>query len=89
MTTSKTTPFRFVGSVPTTLADGRPVEPGEYVELTEDEVNDEYNADLIQRTQMIPVEAANVKAAEDSLKQEEKVQDEERQQIEEGKEGGK
>lgn len=34
--------YRFVGSHADTLHNGRPVEPGEFVELTEDDLRDPY-----------------------------------------------
>lgn len=40
---------RFVGDHPDVLADGRPVAPGEFVELTDEDMQDPHNADKIEQ----------------------------------------
>jgi RNA 3'-terminal phosphate cyclase len=39
--------YRFVGSHADTLANGRPVEPGEFVELTDEDLKEPQNATLL------------------------------------------
>lgn len=58
--------YRFVGSHADALASGRPVEPGEFVELTEEEVNDPYNQTLIKDENLFEVEAVQQPKATDA-----------------------
>lgn len=48
--------YRFVGSHADMLASGRPVEPGEFVDLTDDEVRETHNEMLIADSNLIGVE---------------------------------
>lgn len=45
--------YRFVGDHAEVLANGRPVEPGEFVDLTEDELRDPFYEDLIHNGNLI------------------------------------
>lgn len=45
--------YRFVGDHPDVLANGRPVEPGEFVNLTDEDVRDPYNETLIHDGRLI------------------------------------
>ena len=67
--------YRYVGEVPGELATGRPIEPGEYVELSGDEVNDVFNAEMIYDGRLIEAEEKHVQAARKSQRDEEKVQE--------------
>lgn len=55
MTTSKTS-FRFVGRHVDDLADGRSLEPGQFVELTQAELDDPHNQQRISEGLLIEVE---------------------------------
>lgn len=46
--------YRFVGSHADSLADGRPVEPGEFVHLSDEEALEPHNASLLADGRMIP-----------------------------------
>lgn len=76
------TGFRYVDEVPGSLASGKPVEPGEYAELTEDEINDEFNADLIARGRLIEVDPALIKQAERAQREAEKEAQQSEEAIE-------
>lgn len=48
--------YRFVGSHAETLANGRPVEPGEFVDLTDEDVREAHNEMLIADGNLIGIE---------------------------------
>lgn len=47
MANDKTKQYRFIGSHADMLASGRPVEPGEFVDLTDDELREPHNTMLL------------------------------------------
>lgn len=56
---SETKQYRFVGSHADMLANGRPVEPGEFVDLTDDEVREDHNEMLIADGNLIGTDEAS------------------------------
>lgn len=67
--------YRYVGEVPGELASGQPLEPGAYIELTGDEVNDMHNADLIVNGQLIEASEKLAKQAEDQGQEEQATEE--------------
>lgn len=59
------TNYRFVGDHADSLANGRPVAPGEYVKLSKEEINDHHNAQLIEDGKLIEVTPKDAKTAGD------------------------
>lgn len=55
--TDETRRYRFVGDHADQLANGRPVEPGEFVELTDDDIRESYNEMLVADGNLIGVES--------------------------------
>lgn len=53
---AKSSKYRFVGSHADNLASGRPLEPGEFVDLTEEQAQESYNAHLLDEGLLISVE---------------------------------
>lgn len=45
--------YRFVGDHAETLADGRPVGPGDFVDLSDDEIAEDHNAMLVADERLI------------------------------------
>ena len=48
--------FRYVGSRADQLANGRPIGPGDFVELTDEEIRDPHNETLVAEGKLIGVE---------------------------------
>jgi len=61
MTTSKTS-FRFVGRHIDDLADGRTIEPGQFVDLTQAEIDDPHNAQRISEGLLVEVDKPKTSA---------------------------
>lgn len=56
---AKTLQYRFIGDHAEVLANGRPVEPGGFVDLTEDEVRDLHYETLIHDGVLIGIDEAS------------------------------
>jgi hypothetical protein len=63
-----TAKFRFVGTHADTLADGRPVEPGEFINLSDEEVEEAHNASLIHDGLLIGTGSKSTDLAETTSK---------------------
>jgi len=60
------TRYRFIGSHPESLASGRPIEPGEFVDLEDDDLEDPHNKMLLDDGHLITVEEEGKKSSRSS-----------------------
>lgn len=50
--------YRYIGEHAENLASGRPLEPGEFVDLTDEQLGESYNTHLLNEGLLIPVDGA-------------------------------
>jgi len=66
---SDTKEYRFVDTVPGELLGGRPIAPGEYVQLSEEDLEEQHIVDLVDQGKLIPgPEAVQPKATDAATK---------------------
>lgn len=53
--------YRWVDTVPGELLDGRPIGPGEYADLSRDDLKDARIKELVEAGKLIPVEEQKAK----------------------------
>jgi len=62
----ETSRYRYVGTYADTLGNGQPVEPGEFVDLTEEDLEDSHNARLLEEEKLLSIDEANNPKATDA-----------------------
>jgi len=61
--------YRYVGTYADTLGNGQPVEPGQFVDFTEEDLEDSHNAWLLEEGRLLSIEEANNPKATEAAEQ--------------------